>query len=124
MALTTLKRHSPFRAAKYRPEFPSRGFADLDEARTWAAGFVRWYNVDHRHSSIRHVNPDQRHAGHDYGILAARHALYTQARQLNPARWSGNTRNWSPVGAVTLNPERDSIIKAYSGNNDSQPVAA
>ena len=120
MALTTLKRHSPFRTAKYRPEFPSRGFADLDEARTWAAGFVRWYNVDHRHSSIRHVNPDQRHAGHDYGILAARHALYTQARQLNPARWSGNTRNWSPVGAVTLNPERDSIIKAHSENNNSQ----
>ena len=50
--------------------------------------------------------------------------LYTQARQLNPARWSGNTRNWSPVGAVTLNPERDSIIKAHSPNNDSQPLAA
>ena len=115
---------SLFRTAKYRPEFPTQGFADLDEARAWAAGFVHWYNVDHRHSGIRYVSPDQRHSGHDHGILAARHALYTQAREHNPARWSGNTRNWSPVGAVTLNPERDSIIKAHSENNNMQVLAA
>ena len=113
-----------FRTAKYRPEFPARGFADLDEARTWAAGFVGWYNVDHRHSGIRYVSPAQRHAGDDHAILAARHALYCQARELNPARWSGNTRNWSPIGAVTLNPERDSIIKSHSASKDIQQLAA
>jgi hypothetical protein len=86
---------------------------------------VHWYNVDHRHSGIRYaVSPDQRHTGHDHGILATRHALYTQARELNPARWSGNTRNWSPVGAVTLDPERDSIIKAHSAHNNIQALAA
>jgi putative transposase len=68
---------SLFRTAKYRPEFPTRGFADLDEARAWAAGFVQWYNVDHRHSGIRYVSPAQRHAGEDQAILAARHALYS-----------------------------------------------
>ena len=113
-----------FRTAKYRPEFPAKGFSDLGEARVWAAGFVHWYNVDHRHSGIRYVSPAQRHAGDDLDILAARHALYRRARELNPARWSGNTRNWSPVGAVTLNPERDSIIKAHSAGNDIQPLAA
>jgi transposase InsO family protein len=113
-----------FRTAKYRPEFPAKGFADLDEARAWAAGFVRWYNFDHRHSGIRYVSPAQRHEGHDHAILAARHALYTRARELNPARWSGNARNWSPIGAVTLNPERDCIIKARSVSNDIQPLAA
>jgi hypothetical protein len=41
---------SLFRTAKYRPEFPIKGFASLDDARAWAAEFVRWYNVDHRHS--------------------------------------------------------------------------
>ena len=46
-----------FRTAKYRPEFPTKGFADLEQARTWAAGFVRWYNHDHRHSGIRYVSP-------------------------------------------------------------------
>jgi len=101
---------SLFRTAKYRPEFPAKGFADLDAARTWAAGFVRWYNVDHRHSGIRYVSPAQRHAGEDRTILAARHALYIEARERNPARWSRHTRNWSPVGAVTLNPERDAMV--------------
>jgi len=115
---------SLFRTAKYRPEFPTKGFADLGEARTWAAGFVRWYNHDHRHSGIRYVSPAQRHAGEDHAILAARHALYTHARALNPARWSGSTRNWSPVGPVTLNPERDSIVKTHSASNDFQPMAA
>jgi len=115
---------SLFRTAKYRPEFPSRGFADLDEARAWGANFVRWYNFDHRHSGIRYVSPAQRHAGEDHAILAARHALYTKARERNPARWSGNTRNWSPVGAVTLNPERDDMIKSPSLSNDIQPLAA
>jgi putative transposase len=115
---------SLFRTAKYRPEFPVKGFADLDAARAWAAGFVRWYNHDHRHSGIRYVSPAQRHAGEDHAILAGRHALYTKAREQNPARWSRNTRNWSPIGAVTLNPERDSIIKTHSECIDIQPLAA
>ena len=115
---------SLFRTAKYRPEFPAQGFADLDQARSWAAGFVRWYNFDHRHSGIRYVSPAQRHAGDDHAILAARHALYLRARELNPARWSGDTRNWSPISAVTLNPERDPIIQSHSTGNDIQPLAA
>lgn len=115
---------SLFRTAKYRPEFPAKGFADLDPARLWAASFVRWYNHDHRHSGIRYVSPAQRHAGEDVAILAARHALYTRARALNPARWSGTTRNWSHVGPVTLNPERDSIVTTHSAHNLIQPMAA
>ena len=103
-----------FRTAKYRPEFPVKGFADLEQARAWVAGFVYWHNHDHRHSGIRYVSPAQRHAGEDRTILAARHELYTSARALNPARWSGATRNWSPIGTVTLNPERDSIVQTHS----------
>ena len=115
---------SLFRTAKYRPEFPTQGFVDLDEARAWAAGFVQWYNVEHRHSGIRYVSPAQRHAGHDHAILAARHALYTRARDRNPARWSRHTRNWSPVLAVTLNPERDSVVTGHVQTIDKQPMAA
>jgi putative transposase len=114
---------SLFRTAKYRPEFPAKGFADLNEARTWAAEFVRWYNHDHRHSGIRYVSPAQRHAGEDHAILAARHALYMRAREAKPARWSGSTRDWSPLGPVTLNPERDSIVAAHSPA-DKQLLAA
>lgn len=114
---------SLFRTAKYRPEFPAKGFSDLDAARGWAAGFVRWYNHDHRHSGIGYVSPAQRHSGEDRIILAARHALYLQARALKPARWSGKTRNWAPIGAVTLNPERDCVIKAHL-QKAIQPLAA
>jgi len=115
---------SLFRTAKYRPEFPTKGFADLDQARAWAARFVHWYNHEHRHSGIRYVSPAQRHAGHDGGILAARHALYCQARQRNPRRWSRGTRNWTPIGAVTLNPEREAIVNTHPGRTDQQPLAA
>lgn len=101
-----------FRTAKYRPEFPLRGFAELDAARQWAARFVRWYNDEHRHSGIRYVTPEQRHAGQDRRVLMARHALYHEARERNPRRWSGSTRNWTPVIAVTLNPERNMLIQA------------
>ena len=48
----------------------------------------------------------------DHPILAARHELYTQAKAANPRRWSRHTRNWTPIAAVTLNPERDSVVKA------------
>jgi transposase InsO family protein len=115
---------SLFRTAKYRPEFPPKGFVDLDAARIWAVGFVRRYNHDHRHSGIRYVSPAQRHGGEDQAILTAQHELYTSARALNPARWSGATRNWSPIGPVTLNPERDSIINMLSNAQDTKPMAA
>jgi len=115
---------SLFRTAKYRPEFPAKGFAELGDARAWALSFVRWYNVEHRHSGIRYVSPAQHHAGEDLAILAARHALYASARNRNPARWSGKTRNWTPVGAVTLNPERDCIVKAHSDDKLIQTLAA
>ena len=103
-----------FRTAKYRPEFPVKGFAELDAAREWAARFVHWYNDEHRHSGIRYVTPAQRHAGQDRALLAGRHELYQRARQSNPRRWSGQTRDWTPVAAVTLNPERDTVIQAAS----------
>ena len=101
-----------FRTAKYRPQFPSSGFANLEDARRWASDFVCWYNHEHRHSGIRYVSPAERHAGHDRDILARRHALYVRARSSNPRRWARHTRNWQPIAAVTLNPEREVIVNS------------
>jgi len=101
-----------FRTIKYRPEFPLKGFADLQAAREWSARFVLWYNEQHRHSGIRYVTPAQRHAGQDRRLLDARHAVYQDARTRNPRRWSGQTRNWQPIDVVTLNPERDAVVRA------------
>jgi putative transposase len=116
-----------FRTAKYRPAFPPKGFADLDAARQWAAGFVHWYNHEHHHSGICYVTPAERHAGQDRALLARRHALYQQARERNPRRWSRQTRNWTPIAAVTLNPERDAVIQGalvQSQSNTRNRVAA
>lgn len=61
-----------FKTLKYRPGFPANGFATIDEARDWVQGFVGWYNVEHRHSMLRYVTPEQRHNGEANHILAHR----------------------------------------------------
>ena len=96
-----------FRTLKYRPEYPSRPFTSLEEARTWVAAFVTWYNTEHLHSAIRYVTPDDRHFGRDKQVLACRKQTYEQARRHHPERWSGPIRNWQPVGPVYLNPVTD-----------------
>lgn len=97
---------SLFRTLKYCPAWPSQGFVDLMAAREWMQAFERFYNQEHRHSGIRFVTPAERHAGLDKELLAERNEVYAQAKARHPERWSGNTRNWEPVGTVTLNPER------------------
>ncbi len=94
-----------FRTLKYRPEFPSKPFASLEEARAWVEGFVSWYNQEHRHSGIRFVTPAERHDGLDVAILAKRVLVYEKARQERPDRWARETRNWTPAGSVYLNPQ-------------------
>lgn len=94
-----------FRTLKYRPEYPQRPFASLDEAQAWVDRFVAWYNTEHLHSAIRFVTPDDRHFGREEKILAKRGRVYETARRRHPERWSGATRNWEPVTTVYLNPE-------------------
>ena len=96
---------SLFRTMKYRPEYPSRPFASLEDARAWVAGFVHWYNTRHLHSALRFVTPEDRHSGRDVEILARRHETYERARRARPERWAKDVRNWTPVGDVALNPE-------------------
>ena len=91
-----------FRTLKYRPEYPDRAFESLAEARAWVERFVRWYNAEHCHSSLKFVTPNQRHLGHDGELLARRHDVYQQAQATHPQRWSGSTRNWTPASSVIL----------------------
>jgi hypothetical protein len=96
---------SLFRTTKYRPEFPRKPFASLEQARSWAAWFVHWYNTEHRHSAIKFVTPQQRHDGEDVEILARRTALYEAAKARNPNRWTQETRDWTRPQVVALNPD-------------------
>jgi transposase InsO family protein len=101
-----------FRTAKYCPLWSEQPFDTLEQARQWVHRFVRWYNVEHRHSALRYVTPHQRHHGQAGALLAQRERLYAAARQQHPQRWSGSTRNWHLEDAVYLNPERPNPIEA------------
>lgn len=97
---------SIFRTCKYRPEYPYKGFKNMTNAREWVLDFVTWYNQEHRHSGIKFVTPQSRHEGKDEAILAQRDVIYEQAKQRNPRRWTGKTRNWDCITEVWLNPEK------------------
>ena len=97
---------SCFKTLKYRPDYPSKPFDSLAEARTWVEQFVTWYNTEHRHSAIRFVTPEQRHRGEDVAILKQRTMVYQMAKLVNPFRWSGDTRNWNWIPKVSLNPDK------------------
>jgi putative transposase len=94
---------SPCSEQQVRPEFTAKGFAIFDEARAWAAAFVRSDTTTNRHGGTDFVSPAQRHAGDDHFILAAHHALYIRAHKARPTRWSGATHDWSLRGSVLLN---------------------
>ena len=98
---------SLFRTVKYCRRWPSEGFKDLNEARMWVRGFVKWYNTEHRHSRIKFVTPMQRHNGKDKEMLGKRDCLYKQASKKNPSRWSKSTRNWELIEDVSLNPDKE-----------------
>ena len=51
------------------------------------------------------VTPEQRHSGREEEILAGRREVYEEARAKRPDRWSGETRDWSSVPTVALNPD-------------------
>lgn len=105
---------SLFKTLKYRPSYPDGAFASLDEACEWVTRFVLWYNTEHLHSGIRFVTPESRHSGRDVEILSNRTAVYEKAKIAHPQRWSGKTRNWSPITEVRLNPGKEKKINVYS----------
>lgn len=100
-----------FKTCKYRPDFPSKGFSSITQAREWVHNFVIWYNSAHRHSGLKFVSPNERHSGRDQQVMAKRKAVYANAKARNPSRWSGNIRNWDLPEYVCLNPERQSVVQ-------------
>jgi hypothetical protein len=77
-------------------------------AQGWLCRFRRRTQLGARfYPLVQPRTPPQRHRGEDQEVLAKRDALYQQARNQHPHRWSGATRNWQPIGAVTLNPEME-----------------
>ncbi|WP_416200197.1 hypothetical protein [Undibacterium sp. CCC3.4] len=69
----------------------------------------QWYSHEHRHSGIPFVTPAERHQERGRMILAQRKAVYEIARAKQPERWRGDTRNWTWVDQVSLNPDREEV---------------
>jgi len=105
---------SLFKTMKYRPDYPSKPFKNLVDARTWADRFVRWYNQVHKHSSLKFVTPSQRHNGTADAILKARASQMIKAKARHPERWGGRkTRDWTLLPEVWLNPDKSPSTEGH-----------
>ncbi len=98
---------SLFKTLKYCPIFPSKPFESIEAAKAWMEIFVKWYNTEHLHSGINFVTPVSKHLGLDIELLKNRNEVYEKAKEKNPIRWSGKTRNWDAVTVVKLNPLKE-----------------
>ena len=64
------------------------------------------------------MSPAQRHAGHDHHILGA--VMRCTCKRVNathdvPTTLDPLGSDWTPIAAVTLNPERDAVVSAATG---------
>ena len=119
---------SLFKTMKYGHTYPSKPFQSLEKTRDWVKGFVDWYNNDHLHSGISFTTPNSRHEGEDLEILKRRHAVYQEAQEQHPSRWSGKTRNWEKMDTVEFhglkvmrNFVRPNDVGWPSGRGDNYP---
>lgn len=110
---------SLFRTLKYCPWWPENSFHTIDDARAWVSRFVNWYNLEHKHSRLKYVTPDERHRGLDMKILAARKSFYRLAHQQHPERWSKQLRNWDYIAEVHLNPEKEATWRNFITTGDN-----
>lgn len=102
---------SIFRTCKYRPDYPTKGFIDINAAREWVLGFVHWYNYNHKHGGLNFISPNQRHTGQSDAIFKNRERVYQLAKEKHPERWAKSTRNWSLKNEVHLNPVKTTESK-------------
>ena len=87
---------------------------------------------DPQFTSIDHASQDiapaavvgSRHLARQQLANSAEPQLQERTRLRHPARWSGNTRNWSPFGVVTLNPERNAGVEDEPKRKESLLKAA
>jgi len=75
-----------FKTMKYRPGYPDR-FGSLQDARTWARNFFRWYNHDHRHSGLGLMTPVAVHTGQTEELTATRRKTLQAAYRQHPERF-------------------------------------
>lgn len=93
---------SGFRTMKYRPGYP-KVFTDLAAARAYLAGYVRWYNTQHKHSGIALFSPSEVHDGSWKTLWAQRDHALQRYYAAHPERFRSRPVTPSPAGYVGIN---------------------
>jgi putative transposase len=77
---------SHFKTLKYGPSFPGH-FANIEQARDFCRRFFAWYNVEHRHSGIALLTPEDVHRGRVDDRRGARRSVLHAAFERHPERF-------------------------------------
>lgn len=91
-----------FRTMKYRPGYPGE-FPTLEAARAYLAGYVRWYNTEHKHSGIALFSPSQVHDGSWELLWKRRDRVLQRYYGQHPGRFRVQPVTASPAGYVGIN---------------------
>jgi putative transposase len=93
-----------FKTLKYRADWPGR-FTDLAHATSHCEAFFGWYNVEHHHTGIGLLTPNDRHAGNGHTINIARQKVLDAAYQQHPERFpNGHPQPPKQPTRVWINP--------------------
>jgi putative transposase len=99
---------SHFKTLKYRPELPER-FGSVQDARRQVEPLLRWYNDEHKHSSLALLTPADVHYQRGDAIIAVRQRALDLAHAAHPERFvRGRPKHPSPPTEAWINPPRTS----------------
>jgi len=91
-----------FKTMKYRPGYP-RIFDTAEAARTYIAGYVHWYNHEHKHSGIALFSPIQVHNGTWQTAWTIRDQALQTYYTKHPERFRNRPKTPSPADLVGIN---------------------
>lgn len=95
-----------FKTMKYSVCYPGK-FKNREQARSWMADFIDWYNNEHRHSGISYITPNEMRTGKHSEIFAVRNEVIMAAYEDHPERWSRKPKQWENSHTVYLNPSAE-----------------
>ena len=95
-----------FKTVKYHPSFPER-FGCIQDARSFAEEFFKWYNHRHHHSGINLLTPYDLHVGRGQEVLDRRQQVLLDAYDAHPERFVGGLPKAGSVPeAAWINPPK------------------
>ncbi|MEI8082095.1 MAG: DDE-type integrase/transposase/recombinase [Actinomycetes bacterium] len=93
---------SEFKTMKYRPNYPGT-FETIEQARTYMAWYVPWYNGNHKHSGIALFSPDEVHDDTWRQAWQQRDDALQAYYDQHPERFRHKPRTPAPAGIVGIN---------------------